>query len=292
MNEPFTGVGDSRPYRGAAWYYAEYRQAIGDVFARCLATTLGWSSEDRIIDLGTGPGQIAIRISPYVGEVVAIDPEPDMLAEGARRASAAGAGNVRFLEGSSEDLSILGAPAHQFRAVTIGSAFHWMVDQDRVLRELDNYLHPTYGAIAIVSYDVGGPVIAKIGEEVIPWRERRPWSEIGEVLERYLADTPEGPNPRGRHDPFPDILGRSAFPRLHFLRYEYGQVEEPSPQAGIGLHYSLSNVLSRLGDRRAAFEAEVEETLADADRSPVESRVVDSALIGLRPEDTRPRVSG
>lgn len=283
MSESFTGAGSSRPYRGTAWYYAEYRPVISDEFGRWLAATLGWSLNERIIDLGTGPGQVAIRLSPYVGEILAVDPEPDMLAEGERRASAAGVGNVGFLQGSSENLSILGEPNHQYRAVTISQAFHWMQDQDRVLRALDNYLHPTDGAVVIVNYDVGQPAIAKAGDDVRPWRDRPPWSLVGEVLERYLAGVPEGPHPRGRHDPFPDILGRSAFSRLRFLRYEYEQTEEPSLEAALGFHYSLSHVLSRLGNRRPAFEAEVAGLLADADYSAVHYRSIDSALIALRP---------
>lgn len=278
----FTAMGGARPYQGSAWYYAEYRQAMSDQFSKLLATSLGWTSNDRIIDLGTGPGPIAIRLAPHVGEVVAVDPEPDMLAEGVRRAAAAGATNVRFVEGSSDRLGCLGIPSGQYRAVTIGSAFHWMVDQDRVLGELDGYLHPSDGSVAIVSYDIGRPAISKTDADIRPWWERTPWTGVPEVLERYLADVPEGPHPAGRHDPFPDILGRSAFPRLRFLRYEYETLERPRIAAAIGFHYSLSHVLSRLGDRQAALEAEQAELLGDAHDSPVASRQVDSALIALR----------
>ncbi|HJU37347.1 MAG TPA: hypothetical protein VJ716_08025 [Gaiellaceae bacterium] len=42
-------------------------------------------------------------------------------------------------------------------------------------------------------------------------------------------------------------------------------------------------MLARLGGRRAAFEADVRTALAGADTSPVNVRVVDSALVGRRP---------
>jgi SAM-dependent methyltransferase len=279
----FAGAGDSRPYQGAAWHYAEYRPAISDDFARMLVTALGWTSQDRLVDLGAGPGQIAIRLAPYVQEVVAVDPEPDMLSEGERRAAEAGVDNVRFVEGSSDDLSVLGTAQHQFTAVTIGSAFHWMHDQDRVLRDLDRYLHATDAAVLAVGYDVGGAVVAQTGQDVRPWRDRPPWSIVSELIDRYLAEVPEGPHPRGRHDPFMEIFGRSAFPRLRFLRYEYEVADYPSPQAALGYHYSVSHVLARLGDRRAELESEVAQRLAHVDRSAVQARVVDSALIALRP---------
>jgi hypothetical protein len=42
-------------------------------------------------------------------------------------------------------------------------------------------------------------------------------------------------------------------------------------------------MLARLGERRAAFEAEVRAALAGADTTPFEVRVVDGALIARKP---------
>ena len=50
---------------------------------------------------------------------------------------------------------------------------------------------------------------------------------------------------------FPDILARSAFSRTELLTYEYDAVFHPSIDAAIGFHYSLGNVLARLGDQRS-----------------------------------------
>src|SRR5581483_11640479 len=49
----------------------------------------------------------------------------------------------------------------------------------------------------------------------------------------------------------------------------------PSAEAALGYEYSLGGVLAALGDRRAAFEAEVREALAGADTSPHTARLVD-----------------
>jgi hypothetical protein len=70
------------------------------------------------------------------------------------------------------------------------------------------------------------------------------------------------------------------------LTQEYEAVVEPSLDAAIGFLYSLSGALDRLGDRKAAFEAEVQRALGDADLSPVTVRLTDSALIGRRPAAT------
>jgi SAM-dependent methyltransferase len=262
-----------RPYREAARFYAEYRYRPSAAFVRLLATHLDWSDADRVLDLGAGPAHVSLLYAQFVGEVAVMDPEPDMIEEGRRRADAAGVDNVSFVLAGSGDLSPdLGV----FATVTISHAFHWMADQAAVLRALDELVDRERGAVALVGYlkDPGADAA---------WFNREPWNAVGEILREHLADVPEGPNPRGRHDPFPDLLARSAFPRVELLSYEYERTVHPSVDAAIRFKYTLSNVLDRLGDRRAAFEADVREALADADTSPFTVRVTDSALVGRRP---------
>ena len=43
---------NDRPFRDAAWHYAEYRYRPTEAFLEQLATHLGWSTSDRILDLG------------------------------------------------------------------------------------------------------------------------------------------------------------------------------------------------------------------------------------------------
>src|SRR5919199_5259305 len=100
----YKGTEGTRPYAGAGWYYAEYRDRVTPEFMALLAEHLGWRHEDRVLDLGAGPGQLALLVAPLVAEVVAVEPEPDMLAEGERRARALGIANVTFVAASSDDL--------------------------------------------------------------------------------------------------------------------------------------------------------------------------------------------
>ena len=267
---------DQRPYRDAAWFYAEYRYRPPEAFLRLLATHLGWSASDRVLDLGAGPAHVSLRLAPFVGEVVAMDPEKAMIAEGRRRAAAAAVDNISFVVGGSDDLARLSAGLGEFAAVLISQAFHWMADQDAVLRALDPLLDREGGAVALVGY-VKEPDYNRV------WLDRPPWDAVESILRRHLADAPEGPSPAGRHDPFPDILARSAFSRVELLTHEYEAVIQPSIDAAIGFHYSLGNLLTRLGERREAFEADVRAALAGADTSPLAVRLADSALIGRRP---------
>lgn len=273
-----------RPFEEAAWFYAEYRYRPSEAFARLLAAHLGWSASDRVLDLGAGPAHVSLRLAPFVGEVVVMDPEEAMIEEGRRRAAAAGVGNVTFLHGGSDDLAGFSSVLGELAAVVISQAFHWMADQDAVLRVLDPLLDRERGAIAVLGY-VNDPDYNRAFVAL----DRPPWDAVERILKRHLVGVPEGPNPAGRHDPFPEILARSAFPRTELLTYEYDALVEPSIDAAVGLLYSLGSVLPRLGERRAAFEADAEAALANADTSAVAVRLTDSALIGRR---SRTPISG
>jgi SAM-dependent methyltransferase len=264
-----------RPFQQAAWFYAEYRYRPSQAFFGLLATHLGWTDVDRILDLGAGPAHVSLRLAPFTGEVAALEPEEAMLNEGRRRAEAAGADNLSFVLGGSDDLDELSPTLGEFTAVVISQAFHWMANQDRVLRDLDKIVDRKRGAVALVGY-VNEPNYNRI------WIDREPWNQVEAILNERLADAPEGPSPAGRHDPYPQILARSAFSRIELLAWEHDVLISPSIEAAIGVNYSMSNVLDRLGDKRAAFETEVRAALADADTSPLTLRVTDSALLGRR----------
>jgi SAM-dependent methyltransferase len=193
-----------RPFQQAAWFYAECRYRPGEAFFRLLAAHLGWTASDRILDLGAGPAHVSLRLAPFVGEVVALEPEEAMLDEGRRRVDAARADNVSLVLGGSDDLGELSPLLGEFTAVVISQAFHWMADQDRVLRDLDKIVDDERGAVALVGY-VNEPDYNRA------WVDREPWNQVDAILREHLADTPEGPSPAGRHDPFPHILSRTAF---------------------------------------------------------------------------------
>jgi SAM-dependent methyltransferase len=275
--ERWTGLGpQERPFRETSWFYAEYRYRPDDGFLRLLASHLGWSPSDRILDLGAGPAHVSLRLAPFVGEVLVMDPEEDMIDEARRRAATGGVENLSFVVGGSDDLARLAPDLGVISGAMISQAFHWMADQDAVLRALDALLTGERSAVAIVGY-VKDPDYNRI------WIDRPPWDAVEQILRRRLDGVPKGPSPAGRHDPFPDILARSPFSDLELLTHEHEAVVEPSVDAALGFHYSLGNTLAGLGEQREAFEAEVRTALADADTSPIAVRLTDSVLIGRRP---------
>ena len=103
-------------------YYESARPRYGAAFFSTVARRLAFERGTRLLDVGTGPGLLAIGFAPFCGEVVGVDPEPAMI-EAARSSVGREATAVRLVEGRFEDLAErLGT----FGAVTIGRAIHWL----------------------------------------------------------------------------------------------------------------------------------------------------------------------
>ena len=132
-------------FRGAAEYYTRFRppyarEAIDHVIA---AFSLGRG--DRVLDLGCGPGTLTIPFARVAGDVLAMDPDPGMIAEGRRQATAAGLMNIEWREAGSRELGQVAGP---FKLVLMGQSFHWM-DRDQVLRDLYGLVEDGGGLAAI-----------------------------------------------------------------------------------------------------------------------------------------------
>ena len=83
-------------------YYESARAPYGEAFFAAVGRDLGLDRSQRLIDVGTGPGLLAIGFAPDCREVVGVDPEPAML-EAARSAAATAGVAVKFVEGRFED---------------------------------------------------------------------------------------------------------------------------------------------------------------------------------------------
>jgi SAM-dependent methyltransferase len=184
----------ARRFRAAASHYLTGRPPYPPRLIARVAALTGLQRGGRVLDLGCGPGQLALAFSGFAAEVLAVDPEPEMLR--VARATAGGA-PIRFVQGSSNDL---GPAFGRFQLAVMGRSFHWM-DRADTLRRLDRLIEPG-GAVALF-----GDTHPELPDNA--WRAA--WRE---VLERYVE--PGGARPhRGAgwvgHEAF---LLDSAFCRL------------------------------------------------------------------------------
>ncbi|MCX5481411.1 class I SAM-dependent methyltransferase [Kaistia geumhonensis] len=102
--------------------YERFREPYPAAFFAKVAERLGLAGSERLIDLGTGPGILALGFAPYVGSVLGVDPEAEMIAVARDNAARDGLA-LPLIHGRTEDLS---ADLGTFDLVTIGRALHWM----------------------------------------------------------------------------------------------------------------------------------------------------------------------
>ena len=134
---------DPHRFQTAAEYYVRGRLDYPAELIERVVSLTGLRNHHRVLDLGCGPGFLAVALAPYAAEVVGIDPEPAMLEQAVTFAGQRGA-RVKFEQGSSY---ALGAQFGEFRLVTMGRSFHWM-DRAATLETLAGIV-PENGAIAL-----------------------------------------------------------------------------------------------------------------------------------------------
>lgn len=93
----------------------------------------------RVLDVATGTGFTALAVAPHVAQVTGSDVSPNMLAEAAKRADAAGVTNVDWVEAPAEALPFADAA---FDLVTARIAPHHFNDVPAFLAETRRVLKP------------------------------------------------------------------------------------------------------------------------------------------------------
>ncbi|GAA2069677.1 class I SAM-dependent methyltransferase [Streptomyces albiaxialis] len=104
----------SSSFGSAAVDYAEHRP---DYAQEAVRWALGPAPGPRVLDLGAGTGKLTATLAALGADVVAVEPDPAMLAE-LRRALP----GARALEGSAESIPL---PDASVDAVVAGNAMHW-----------------------------------------------------------------------------------------------------------------------------------------------------------------------
>lgn len=240
-------------FKGTAWYYARYREGYPDEFFELLKDKFCLSGNDRILDLGCGTGQIAIPLAGSVKEVVAMDPEPEMITEGKEQATSRNLNNITWIVGGSEDLPELREKLGRFKLVTIGTAFHWM-DRKKVLDDLYEILT-----------DEGGIAIA--WNDSIWSGNAHEWLRIaGELVKKYLGEERRAGS--GTYSVAPikheKFVAESSFTKTETWKYHWERSSTTDELIGNLYSTSMANP-SVLGDKKEAFERELREALARLD---------------------------
>ena len=102
-------------------FYARYREPYPPEFFKQSARQIALGGSETLLDVGCGPGLLAIGFAPFVGHCTGLDPEAAMIA--AARAAAAETGvELSLIHGRIEEF-----PTNQtYDVITIGRALHLM----------------------------------------------------------------------------------------------------------------------------------------------------------------------
>lgn len=249
--------------------YVRYRPEHPGVLIDYIAETAHVAADDvPVLDLGSGPGVIAVRLAELGIPVIAVEPCEEMLAAGRWRAADHGIGNIDWRQGDSSTVSDLPL----IRGTVIGDAFHYM-PRDQVLADLHE-ITVSGGFVAIVvSHALGTP---------------KAWWEpiLDRIRDRFLgthrAAGPDAPFQYLTED-HETVLRRSAFSRVRVLRTDYRLDLTTEELIGLQYTYAFSSK-AVLGELREEYEQALRNALTAVEPSGGFTANLQAAvIIGERP---------
>jgi len=170
---------DDTLFAGSAAYYERGRLPYAPGLADELADALKLDGRGRLLDVGCGPGTVALGLAHLFGEIVGVDPDGEMIAEARRAAAAAGVSHSaqRWVQARAEDLP---AGLGTFTVATLGSSFHWM-DRNLVAATIKDMLEPGGTLVHIADLKTETLDVAALsGSDSTSW----PWCAAGRHARR------------------------------------------------------------------------------------------------------------
>ena len=263
---------DPNRFRSTVPFYRRYRPPYPERLIARVAALAGLEPGDAVMDLGCGPGPLAIEFARLGLKVTGVDPEPAML-DAAREAAREAGVALELRQGSSFDWPRGIGP---FRMVTMGRVFHWM-DREATLDALDAMVTQD-GAVVLIDDDH-----VRSAENM--WR--KVLRDLGDRYGRLESFNVAARKRAGYRSDESHLLA-SAFPVLDgvsaITKREIGADDV------VGLAFSLSTSSpAKLGDRAAEFEAELRAELKALSPEGRFTEIVEiKALVARRDATARP----
>ena len=251
---------DPTLYSGSARFYRGGRLPYAPGIADGIARALGLEGRGRLLDVGCGPGIVALELTSWFEEVVGLDADADMIAEAEREARRRGVANASWHHLLAEELP---AGLGPFRVIALAQSFHWM-DRERVAAAIHAMLEGDGGLVHVNAYTRTGI------ESTSPLpHPQPPWEAIGELVRRYLgSETRAGQGLRGAALSGEDQIFRHWFVGPLVVKVPDGRVLTRTPDNVVAAVYSVSSSAPHLfGDRLGAFESELRQLLAETSPS-------------------------
>lgn len=233
-------------FKSTAWYYARNRSGYPEEFFDYLKKRFQLNGTGHLLDLGCGTGELAIPLARFFHNVIGMDPEPEMIAEGKKKAKKVGVRNIKWIVAGSNDLETLRDELGEFNSVTIGTAFHWM-DRDATLKCLASMI-----ASDGVLIECG-----TCGSKPTDWTKT-----VKSVIRKWLGETRRVGSstykqPYEKHE---DIFARSPFKKIENYEFEYKYRWTVDSIVGFYLSTSYCSEFV-LGDKKEPFVEDLRQAL-------------------------------
>ncbi|WP_153484815.1 class I SAM-dependent methyltransferase [Streptomyces katsurahamanus] len=249
---------DDTLFLGTATYYRRGRLPYAPGLTDVLAEVLNLNGRGRLIDVGCGPGILALSLAHLFSEIVGVDPDRGMIAAATREAAERGVtGKARWVRARAEDLP---AGLGTFTVATFAQSFHWM-DRDLVAATTRDMLQPGGALVHISDVKTESRTADGLPHPAVPY------AAIEELVRHYLGPVRRagrGLLPQGTPGGEAVVLARAGFtgPERHVV--PGGQPLERTADDAVAGVFSMSLSAPHLfGPRRAAFEADLRRLLRE-----------------------------
>ncbi|WP_187781942.1 class I SAM-dependent methyltransferase [Gimesia chilikensis] len=237
-------------FQGTVPYYVRYRVPYPEELLTRIRDRAAISGDGCLLDLGSGTGEIALRLAPHFRAVTAVEPDEAMRTAGIQKMQDQQIRNVEWLPQMAEEFT---AGDDTFELVSIGAAFHWM-DRPRLARRIREWLVP------------GQPLVI-LGYTSI-WSGTAEWLRlVREVLQRCLGEKRRAGS--GNYpelaQPHEQVLLEADF-QFEEIKYQHAQEWTLADLIG-NLNSTSFASPAVLGEKRQAFEADLRQTLLAYDSS-------------------------
>jgi len=247
---------DETLFRGTAPYYERGRLPYAPGLAEAIAGCLGLDGRGRLLDVGCGPGIVALRLAHLFEEVVGLDADAEMLAAAARRATEHRIGNARWVHARAEHLP---AGLGTFRVATFAASFHWM-ERERVAAAVFAIIEPGGAFVQVGVERANDP-------DTLPYPQP-PREAIDDLRRHYLGSVRragQGVLRYGTPDGEDAVVRGAGFGPIETVWVPGREVLVRTADDVIAGELSMSGSAPHLfGDRLSAFEADLRALLVEA----------------------------
>ncbi len=252
---------DPTLFAGAAPYYEKGRLPYALSLPDAFRDALGLDGRGRLLDVGCGPGTVALLLAGLFDSVTGVDADAGMLAEAARIAEKRVVSNARWVHLRAEELP---AGLGLFRTVTFAASFHWM-DRDRVAAIVRDMLDPGGVLVHVDNHHQDGVTSGSPMPHPPP-----PTEAIDRLRQQYLgAGRRAGQSVRNSSPDNEDAVFRGAgFSGPRRVSVPDGRVLARTIDDLVATTFSQSSTAPHLfGDEFGRFEADLRRLLAEASPS-------------------------